>query len=211
MKFAVIQLHDKTERIKRDYVLTEENPLARLDKDGNKIVLNENIDCELAAEPVKFMSIKDILDEYTRQEIIWLQSPEIIKQMDKCLAQFKKVESMVNDAAYDKAQQQIDFGLKSLNFTVETENDAVDPFATYHAPKLSKQEWDVVCKTAYQFAREYKDKDKVLGELWKEGFTHDYYKEIAWIYVDFINKVHDKAFCEERMADLRKRHIKHRQ
>lgn len=207
MKFAVIQIHEKHEKIKRDFALTDENPAASFEKDGDSLILQPNCYCTLAEEPIRFMSVKDVMEEYLRQNVIWLQNPELVKQMEKCIASFVKLDSKVNDATYEKSQQQIEWGIQSLNVPVVESDDEIDPFSGGRL-YLSASEWTPVCKTAYQYALSMRNKEDIYTALHRDGFRESYYQEIADIYADYISGVHDKAFCEESMRELRQKYVK---
>lgn len=209
MKLAVIQVHDKSNRIKKDFALTDENPAAVFEKVDNKIVLQDNWDCILAENPVKFMSVVDVLEEYIRQEITWLQEPELVKQMDKCISMFKKIEGKANDATYEKSQQQIEWGLKTLNIPVAEEKGKIDPL-TGSAVTIAEEDWIAVCKTAYRYAAECKEKNATLDAMRAEGFREPYYSDIALVYLDFINGTHEKAYCEAAMLKLKDKYIEKR-
>lgn len=207
MKFAVIQVHEKQEKIKRDFTLTDENPAASFEKDGDSLILQPNWYCTLAEEPIRFMSVKDVMEEYLRQNVIWLQNPELVKQMEKCIASFVKLEGKVNDVTYEKSQQQIEWGIQSLNVPVVESDDEIDPFSGGRR-YLSASEWTPVCKTAYQYALSMKNKEDIHTALHRDGFRESYYREIADVYADYISGVHDKAFCEESMRELRQKYVK---
>lgn len=207
MKFAVIQIHEKHEKIKRDFALTDENPATSFEKDGDSLILQPNCYCTLAEEPIRFMSVKDVMEEYLRQNVIWLQNPELVKQMEKCIASFVKLDSKVNDATYEKSQQQIEWGIRSLGIPVEESDDEIDPFSGGRR-YLSASEWTPVCKTAYQYALSLKNKEDIYTALHRDGFRESYYQEIADVYTDYISGVHDKAFCEKSMRELKQKYVK---